>query len=268
MNEETVAVEVFRAGDYGPKGQWSEDDLDSIANAYDPTRHEAPVTLDHRQDGPAHGWVRRVARMGDRLVATLGGLSEELRGLLRAGSYRKRSVEIYRAMPPEERPYLKAVSFLGAAAPEVKGMTDPLFAEGESAVERFDECSVPGEGGAEEEAQTVSDNEAARELRERLVHDRCWDPRWDDAGIADVFAALGTAAAREALGALEKVLRLAAKPILFGETPREADSVPAEETRFAENADPASVARHRAAANLQTANPGMSYAEALLRAGR
>jgi hypothetical protein len=35
-----MEIEVFRAGDYGPKGIYSPDDLQRIASDYDPARHE------------------------------------------------------------------------------------------------------------------------------------------------------------------------------------------------------------------------------------
>lgn len=124
-----LEVEIFRGGDYGSKGRYDPPDLDGIAEDYRPERHEAPVTLDHAQQGPAHGWVKRLHRIGDRLVATLWKLSPALREWLRDGAYRKCSVELYRAFRETGRPYLKAVSFLGAAAPEVKGLQPPVFSE-------------------------------------------------------------------------------------------------------------------------------------------
>lgn len=127
MND--LELEIFRAGDYGPRGRWSEADLDRLAAAYDPALHEAPVTLDHAQTGPALGWVASVSRRGDRLVARLRGLSQGLLTLLRDGAFKKRSVEIYRALPETGAPYLKALSFLGAAAPAVKGLRDVLFSD-------------------------------------------------------------------------------------------------------------------------------------------
>jgi hypothetical protein len=123
--ENELELEVFKAGDYGPKGTWDEAALDRIAEDYDPRLHEAPVTLDHAQTGPALGWVAGLRRVGDRLVARLRGLSERLMGLIRAGAFKKRSVEIYPRLRESGGPYLRAVSFLGAAAPEVKGLADP-----------------------------------------------------------------------------------------------------------------------------------------------
>jgi hypothetical protein len=119
-------LEVFRAGDYGDKGVWGETQLDQIAADYDPQTHEAPVTLDHAQHGPALGWVATVRRVGDRLVARLRGVSARLLDLIHAGAFKKRSVELYPRLRATGRPYLRAVSFLGAAVPEVKGLADPL----------------------------------------------------------------------------------------------------------------------------------------------
>jgi hypothetical protein len=123
MNE--LELEVFKAGDYGPKGTWDEAALDRIAEDYDPRLHEAPVTLDHAQTGPALGWVAGLRRVGDRLVARLRGLSARLVEMIRSGAFKKRSVEIYPRLRESGGPYLRAVSFLGAASPEVKGLADP-----------------------------------------------------------------------------------------------------------------------------------------------
>jgi hypothetical protein len=124
-----MEIEVFRAGDYGSRGVWSEDDLERIAADYSPQVHEAPVTLDHSQSGPALGWVRALRRVGQALVARLGGLDAEFLTRLKDGAFKKRSVELYRQAPGTGRPYLRAVTFLGAAAPAVKGLADPVFAE-------------------------------------------------------------------------------------------------------------------------------------------
>lgn len=138
MNE--MELEVFRAGDYGDKGIYDEAELDIIASDYDPRMHEAPVTIDHAQSGPAYGWVKSVRRVGDALVASLKDLSDDFVSWLKKGSYRKRSIELYRKFSPTGRPYLRAVSFLGACPPEVKGLADPVFTdEGEFVRVKFQE---------------------------------------------------------------------------------------------------------------------------------
>ena len=127
--DQEIEMEVFRAGDYGPRGSYSEEDLERIASDYAPGLHEAPVTVDHRQDGPALGWVRGLRRAGRLLLARLGGLDCGFLENLKAGAFKKRSVEIYRKLETTGRPYLRALTFLGAGAPVVKGLADPVFGE-------------------------------------------------------------------------------------------------------------------------------------------
>lgn len=127
--DKEMEVEVFRAGDYGERGVFDENALDAIARDYDPKKHESPVTVDHHQDGPALGWVRGLRRSGRVLLARLGGLEEGFMEKLKNGAFKKRSVELYRAFEQTGRPYLRAVTFLGAAAPVVKGLEDPVFSE-------------------------------------------------------------------------------------------------------------------------------------------
>ena len=121
-----LEVEVFRAGDYGEKGNWSPQDLEQLAADYDPAVHEAPVTLDHAQDGPALGWVERLRCAGGALLARLRCVGDSLQELIGQETFKKRSVELYPQFHATGRPYLRAVSFLGAHVPEVKGMADPL----------------------------------------------------------------------------------------------------------------------------------------------
>lgn len=125
---EFIDVEVFRAGSY-PQGEFTERDLEQMAAAYDPAVHEAPVTLDHARGGPALGWVAGLKRVGDRLVARLRAVSDTLRELVRSGAYRKPSAEIYLDFAGSGRKYLRAVTFLGAAVPEVKGLSEARFDE-------------------------------------------------------------------------------------------------------------------------------------------
>lgn len=134
-------IEVFRAGDYGTKGAYTAEDLAAIASEYSVDKHHAPVTHDHRQDGPADGWVRSVTARGDRLFAELD-VTADMADAIRQGKFRKRSIELYRAFEGSSRPYLKAVSFLGAMIPHVKGMPDPVFADGPSELYEFGEPPV------------------------------------------------------------------------------------------------------------------------------
>lgn len=263
---DTLELEVFRAGDYGAKGNWSEEDLDRIAADYDPACHEAPVTFDHRQDGPAQGWVRSLRRVGTTLVACVHRLSPALRRLLARRAYRKRSVELYRRFGATGRCYLKALSFLGAAAPEVKGLADPVFDEEETEETlRFTEDVAPNDEARAGDAPNA--DEAANDARERLVAAGKWNPAWEDLGLADVFRALGDG---DALEALVAVLQAGPPPVRFGESAIDSTGSHAHDAleRFSGTPSSESVARHRRALTLQAARPDLDYREALLEAAR
>ncbi|MBN1867121.1 hypothetical protein JW916_07485 [Candidatus Sumerlaeota bacterium] len=155
-----IEVEVFRAGDYGPRGAYDAAALDRIASDYSSELHEAPVTTDHRQEGPALGWVRGLRRAGEVLVARLGGMSDELIASLRSGEFKKRSIELYRAFEGTGRPYLRALTFLGAAAPVVKGLADPVFSESDGAVcVEFKEIAESEEDDSREECESADEAE-------------------------------------------------------------------------------------------------------------
>lgn len=138
-----LEIEIFRAGQY-PEGAFSIADLDTIVKRYDPKVHEAPVRLDHK-DGPAYGWVEGLRRDGDVLIAKLKDLAQPFVDAVRARRFKKRSAEFW-TKKFSDGPYLKAVAFLGAAIPAVKGLADVAFADGgESITVTFEEEESMGE---------------------------------------------------------------------------------------------------------------------------
>lgn len=128
--------DVFRAGKY-PQGIFSAKDVETLAANYDPSFCEAPITLDHEQKGPAYGWVSGLKAENGKLKASFRDVAPELKDFVQLGKYKKISVEIYRELEGK-KPYLKAVSFLGAAIPQVKGMDPVEFKEAESDVYVFE----------------------------------------------------------------------------------------------------------------------------------
>jgi len=150
-------VEVFRSGDYGAKGKYTDADLKAMAADYNPQIHEAPVTQDHAQAGPAHGWVAGLRAQAGSLFADVRDVSDALMAAIRNRSYKKRSVELYGAFEKTTRPYLRAVSFLGAGVPAVKGMADIAFAENESFIEiDFAEAAMKTENGEDYPAEAYA----------------------------------------------------------------------------------------------------------------
>jgi hypothetical protein len=116
-------IEIFRAGDYGPKGSYSERDLDQLAADYSPSTHEAPLVIGHPQtNAPAYGWVEMLKRTGSTLLAKFRQVVPALEESIKAGRFKKRSISIARS--PGVKLQLHHVGFLGAQPPEVKGLAD------------------------------------------------------------------------------------------------------------------------------------------------
>ena len=129
--------EVFKAGVY-PQGKFTKKEIAEIAKNYDPKFCEAPITIDHQQSGPAFGWVESVKADGEKLKVAFKDIPQEFEQAVNDGKYKKVSVELYRNLEGKGA-YLKAVSFLGAATPQVKGLEQIKFMEAESDTYEFEE---------------------------------------------------------------------------------------------------------------------------------
>lgn len=145
--------EIFKAGNY-PQGAFTEGDINALCSHYDPSFCEAPLTLDHTQKGPAYGWVDSLKNQNGSLKASFRDVTEDLKEFVQSGKYRKISVEIYRDLEGR-KPYLKAVSFLGAAIPQVKGMEPIEFKESPSDVYTF---TIEEDSTESKELQEIQDN--------------------------------------------------------------------------------------------------------------
>jgi hypothetical protein len=120
--------EIFRTGTHtslnGQTKDFSESDLDTIAASYNPSEHEAPIVIGHPEtNAPAFGWIEKIKRVGDRLIAFPKQVNNEFSELVKSGAFKKRSISI----TPDLK--LNHVGFLGAAAPAVKGLKDVEFSE-------------------------------------------------------------------------------------------------------------------------------------------
>lgn len=156
--------EVFKAGKY-PQGKFTKKEIEQIAKNYDPKFCEAPITIDHQQSGPAYGWVDAVKADGDKLKFAFKDVPSEFEKDVNDGKYKKVSVELYRNLEGKGA-YLKAVSFLGAATPQVKGLEPIKFMESESDVYEFNSDEEP-EQFSEEEIVELKNQVA--ELEEQLA---------------------------------------------------------------------------------------------------
>lgn len=123
-------IEIFRAGDHGPQGVWTVDDVKTMASSYDPAMLEGRITTDHKEDGPKFGEIVSLSATEDgRLFADLA-FSEDFHAEVADRKWSDRSVEIYRKFSKTGgKPYLSAVTFLGAKCPAVVGMEPLQFSD-------------------------------------------------------------------------------------------------------------------------------------------
>ena len=128
LGTKNPVIEIFRAGDY-PQGYWDNDDLDKMVANYDVSIYKSPVTLDHSQAGAAMGWIQSIFRQGDTLYGIFESLQDAFVTNVREKRYVNRSIEVFELEMNGVFywPYLKAVTFLGAQPPQVKGLAEPNF---------------------------------------------------------------------------------------------------------------------------------------------
>lgn len=130
---------------------FSEVDLKATAAAYDPSKHEAPLTVGHpTHDAPAYGWVKSLAA-ADGLEASPHQVDAAFADMVGRGAFKKISASFYLPDSPVNPVpgvyYLRHVGFLGAQPPAVKGLRAPEFAEGEAGVVEFNEwCATDNAG--------------------------------------------------------------------------------------------------------------------------
>ncbi len=131
-------VEIFSAG------TWNEDiytvqDLDEMVKAFNETGETCRpyIKLGHnedqrllREDGlPAAGWIGKLYRSGEKLLADFIDIPEKIYQLIENKAYRNVSSEIYWDIDMGEKSYkrmLAAVALLGAEMPAVSNLKDIL----------------------------------------------------------------------------------------------------------------------------------------------
>ena len=157
-DQDLTGVEIFKAGTYqvtnaaGEKQNvvYTADDVKQLAengnSLLDGSHYEAPAKLGHSENQkisheaglPAAGWVTRLYSKGSKLLADFKQVPAKLAEAIRRGRYKYVSSEIY---DPEdtERNFgefgvkgftLRAVAFLGADVPVVKGLSPLMLAAG------------------------------------------------------------------------------------------------------------------------------------------
>ncbi len=119
-------IDLFRAGDYGEKGSYTEQDLQQIVDRYNPSFHEAPACIGHPEhDAPAYGWFEQLRRVGKVLQGKLKpDVDPTFEEMVKSRRFSKRSVSLYH---DDAGLSLRHVAFLGAQPPECKGLADIKF---------------------------------------------------------------------------------------------------------------------------------------------
>ncbi len=122
-------IEICRAGDYSKagKGVITPDDLHRVVRNYDPSYHEAPVTIGHPvDDKPAYAWIDGLMVDGRNLLARETQVDPKFNEARHAGKFKKRSAAFY----CDDRGNitgLRHVAWLGAQPPEIKGLSEVAF---------------------------------------------------------------------------------------------------------------------------------------------
>lgn len=132
-------IEIFRAGDYGAKGNWPPEKLALAVANFKTGVWKPPAVLGHPQeDSPAHGWVEDLRLHRDVLEAKFEKATPQFEALVRDGRFPNRSTAFY--LDPEGKgPVVRHVGFLGAVPPEVKGLAPIQFSGGEFVAIEFNE---------------------------------------------------------------------------------------------------------------------------------
>lgn len=131
-------VAVFKSGKHtdsaGVVREWTDTDVKSIADKYDPVNHSAPIVIGHPKDNaPAYGWVEKLEYSDGVLYADFKEVNDGFVDAVKSGAYKKRSISLYPDMT------LRHVGFLGAMPPAVKGLADIAFSEKEHTTIEFEE---------------------------------------------------------------------------------------------------------------------------------
>lgn len=126
-------IEIFKTGRHtssnGKELEFSVEDLDRIAERYNQrtanaTATLAPLVKGHPQDdSPAYGWVERLARRGNYLLAKLRDLSPEIIEDVQQKKFTRVSIALTGDLD------LKHVGLLGSAQPAVEGLLPVAFVQ-------------------------------------------------------------------------------------------------------------------------------------------
>lgn len=128
--------EIFRAGTHidhsGNKVTVTTADIDKIISNFNEKNPDVPLVIGHPTlNSPAYGWVDKLKREGNTLLATFKDVSREFAEWVNQGLYKTRSISLYQDNT------LRHIGWLGAQPPAIKGLASYQFAENEE-IQIFD----------------------------------------------------------------------------------------------------------------------------------
>lgn len=131
-------VEIFSAGTWNGD-KYTTKDLDEMVRAFEETKstvrpflklgHSDKQKLLQEEGLPAAGWIGRLYRKGEKLIADFVDMPSKIFELIDKRAYRKVSSEIYVGVKIKDRAYkymLGAVALLGSETPGVMNLSDIL----------------------------------------------------------------------------------------------------------------------------------------------
>lgn len=133
-----MLVPIFKAGTFkdskGTEYTYTVEDLDEMVTLYneqpEDSKRKAPHVIGHPKDNaPAYGWVGKLVRKGETLLASCEEMSADFVEAVKAGAYKFRSASFY------GNKLLRHVGWLGAAQPAVPGLGEVQFTADDDAVE-------------------------------------------------------------------------------------------------------------------------------------
>ena len=137
--------EIFKSGlqtdNNGEERNWTTSDLDAMVTMYNEQpnaeKHTAPIILGHVESNtPAFGWVDKLKRVGNTLLATFRDVEPQFAELVNAGRYKTVSAAFYDDLK------LRHLAFLGANVPAVKGLEAIQFTQSDIKFSEYNNCFV------------------------------------------------------------------------------------------------------------------------------
>jgi hypothetical protein len=291
-------IEIFKSGKHtdsnGRSQEYSAEDIARIADNYnsrilDNPSLKAPVVKGHPQSNePAFGWVERLGRRGNKLIADLKELHPDIIDQVKKGMYRKVSISLYADQ------MLRHVGLLGAGIPAVKGLADVKFEEMENIVQfEFEDAQTDEQSDYTDvideneklkaELETIRKETRLKEFREytnKLIDDEngpiitpvqgsllvdilemAFD-RDNSLGLDFEEITSSVSRVREFIESLQPVISLS-------EFAKKTDNSFERKNKFiGRNTSPERLKLHEMAVELQNQNPGLSYEEAVIKSSK